>query len=518
MTLKKTANPFSSVTKWLGVYFLPDKKMLYALLLGVASVFAFAPFGFSPIILGAIAGLFVLWLDSETRLESAKIGLWFGLGMFGLGVSWLFSSMYFYSGVILPLAVFLTFGFVLFLAFSMALAGWMAFYFKNPSRPGANLILLFPAVFLVAELFRATIFGGFPFLLSGVTHLGTWLDGYAPVFGVWGVSWSIAISAGLLVWLFKSRSWVGASISLCLLWSIGGLLQSVEWVKPVDKTIDVALIQGNIPQEQKWERDHFLPTLKKYISLTKENMSADVVVWPETAIPAYYDVVERGALRQFIKDAQILNTDIVIGVIDGDIGSDNYYNALINVHNPEDRYFKHHLVPFSEFFPFSSAFGFLASLFDIPFSTFSAGDPNQKPLVLGGHEAGLSICYEMAFGEELAQQLPEAKYLITVSNDAWFANTFEPAQQLQDVQMRALELGREIARSTNTGFTAIVDIKGNIKQEIPAYEEGVLRGKVQPYEGLTFYAQWQKLPVLFLLFTFFGFLLAKRYFLRGKLA
>lgn len=497
--------------------FTPGKTHLIALLLGAASVFAFAPFSFAPIMLGAIAGLFMLWLDAESRLDSVKLGLWFGIGQFGLGVSWLFSSMYFYSGVALPLAVLLTAGFVLFLASSVALAGWLAHYFKNDDRPGSTLVLLFPAAWLVAELFRSTIFGGFPFLLSGVTHIHTWLDGYAPVFGVWGVSWALAMSAGLLLWLFKSKSWVASSVTLCLLWSIGGLLQNVEWVKPLDKPIDVALIQGNIPQEKKWEREEFFPTLKKYISLTKQNMDADLVVWPETAVPAYYDVVERGALQSFIKDAQILNTDILIGVIDGDVGVDNYYNALINVHNPEDRYYKHHLVPFSEFFPFTSAFAFMSKLFDIPFATFTHGDPNQKPMKLGGHEAGLSICYEMAFGEELAMQLPEAKYLVTVSNDAWFAGTFEPAQQLQDVQMRAIELGREIARTTNTGHTAIVDIKGNIKKQIPADEEGVLRGEVQPYEGLTFYAEWKKMPIMFLLFTFFGFLLARRYFLKGKL-
>ena len=494
--------------------FLPQRPHLIALVLGVLSVFAFAPFQFSPIMLVAIAGLFMLWLQTETRFEAVKVGLWFGLGQFGLGVSWLFSSMYFYSGVALPFAVILTAGFVLFLALFTALGGWIVQYFKNPKQLGLTLVLLFPAVWVLIELARSTVFGGFPFLLSGTTHLDTWLDGYAPVFGVWGVSWTIAMSAGLLLWLVKSRDWVRASITLCLIWSIGGLLQSVQWVTPIGKPIDVALIQGNIAQEKKWLQDEFYPSLKTYINLTKLNIDADVVVWPETAIPAYYDVVEKGALQGFIKDAKLLNTDILVGVIAGGKESKDYYNALINVHNPEDRYYKKHLVPFSEFFPFSSAFKFVSGLFNIPFAEFTHGANTQKPITLGGQDAGLSICYEMAFGEELAESLPQAKYLITVSNDAWFAGTFEPAQQLQEVQMRALELGREIARSTNTGYTAIIDIKGNIKAQIPAYEEGVLRGQVQPYDGLTFYAQWKTMPILFLLFTYFGFLIAKRYLLR----
>jgi len=500
-----------SIFAFLIKVFSPKKTHLIAFALGLLSVFAFAPFNIPPLMLASIAGLFMLWLEANSRFEAAKIGLWFGLGQFGLGVSWLFSSMYFYSGVLLPVAVVLTLCFVLFLSLSVSLGGWIAQYFKNPKSPGLVLVLLFPAVWVLLELVRSTIFGGFPFLISGTSHVDTWLDGYAPVFGVWGVSWMVAMSAGLLLWLFKEKAWVRASVTLCLIWSIGGLLQNVTWVKPIGKPIEMALVQGNIEKEKKWLSDEFYPTLKTYISLTKKNMDADVIVWPETAIPAYFDVVEKGALQGFIKDAKLLNTDILAGVIAGGEESDNYYNALINMHNPEQRYYKKHLVPFSEFFPFSSVFAFVSGLFNIPFAEFTRGDDSQKLFKLGGQEAGLSICYEMAFGEELAESLPQAKYLITVSNDAWFAHTFEPAQQLQEVQMRAIELGREIARSTNTGYTAIVDIKGNIKSQIEPYKEGVLRGEVQPYEGLTFYAQWKTLPILFLLFTYFGFLLAKRY-------
>lgn len=494
----------------------PRKPHVIAFLLGAVAVFAFAPFEFSPLVIASLAGLFWLWLDAETRLEGFKLGLWFGLGFFGLGVSWLFSSIYVYSGVLLPLAVLMTFGFVLFLALFIALCGWLALYFANKKRPGLVLTLLFPAVWVLGEILRASLLGGYPFLLVGNSHIHTWLAGYAPLFGVWGVSWVLAVTAGLLVWLMRQRAWVGASVLLCVLWSSGGLLKEIAWVKPVGKPIDVALLQGNIAQEVKWQSSAFMPSLKTYVSMTKKNMDADVIVWPETAIAAYYDVVERGALHSFIKDAQMLNTDILAGVIAGDRGSDNYYNALINLHRPQDRYYKHHLVPFSEFFPLNDLFASVSAWFDIPYATFTAGEKNQPPLLLGGQLAGLAICFETAFGDELARQLPSARYFITVSNDAWFAHTFEPAQQLQEVQMRALELGREFARSTNTGLTAIIDINGKIKQAIPEYEAGVLRGPVQPYEGMTFYAKWGKIPVLFALCVLFGFLLAKRYFLTGR--
>ncbi len=461
-------------------------------------------------------GLFFFWFNAKNRFEGVKLGLWFGFGFFGLGVSWLFSSIYLYSGVLLPVAVLLTFLFIFCLSLFIALSGWLAQYLRARYRAGFVLTVLFPAVWVGSELLRASFLGGYPFLLLGNTHIDTWLAGYAPVFGVWGVSWAIAISAGILLWLYQKRAWVRASLSLALLWSVGGMLQDIEWVKPMADPIEIALLQGNIPQEEKWVQSNFLPTLKAYTAMTKQHMDADVIVWPETAIPAYYDVVEKGVLNTFIKDVQLLDKDVLVGAIAGEKNSDHYYNALINLNQPDQRYYKHHLVPFSEFFPFHDLFDYVSNLFDIPFATFTHGDKNAPPLMLGGQLAGLSICYEMAFGNELAQQLPEANYFITVSNDAWFAHTFQPAQQLQEVQMRALELGREIARSTNTGFTAIVDIKGKIKQQIPAYERGVLRGNVQPYEGLTFYTEWGKTPMLFMLFFLFAFVLGKRYFLTGR--
>ncbi len=496
--------------------FIPGKTEFLVGLLGALGVLAFAPFFFSPVILISIIGLFFFWQRAKSRFEGFKLGLWFGFGFFGVGVSWLFSSMYVYSGVLLPVAVLLTGLFVFYLSLFVACAGGLAQYLKAGHHSGFTLVILFPAIWVAFELLRASFLGGYPFLLLGNTHIETWLAGYAPVLGVWGVSWGIVISAGLLLWLYQTRAWIRASLSLALLWSLGGMLQDIEWVKPVGEPVDIALLQGNIPQEEKWVQANFLPTLNAYTSLTQQHLDADVIVWPETAIPAYYDVVEKGVLNRFIKDIQLFNKDVLVGVIAGEQGTQQYFNALVNLNRPDERYYKHHLVPFSEFFPFHGVFDYLSTLFDIPFSTFTHGEYPQPPLWLGGQWVGLSICYEMSFGDELAQYLPKAQYFITVSNDAWFAHTLEPAQQLQDAQMRALELGREVARSTNTGYTAIVDIKGHIKQQIPAYERGVLRGDIQPYEGLTFYAEWGKMPVLFMLFFLFAFILGKRYFLTGR--
>jgi apolipoprotein N-acyltransferase len=487
-------------------FFKPNKPMLSAILLGAVMVFAHAPVAIAPLALISLGGLFWLWQKAETPFQSMQIGLGFGLGYFGTGVSWLISSIYLYAEMNLLLSVLAVLCFILFLTLYFILAGWLVARLKTAQRQGFNWVVVMPAVWVFAEWVRATLFGGFPFLMTGNTHLMTWLDGYAPVFGVLGVSWAVAITAGILLWLVQSRAWVGASLVLAVLWLTGASLKNVEWVTPKEKPVEVALLQGNVPQDDKWLSKEFLPTLKRYVGLTKQNLDADIVVWPETAVPAYYDVVERGALRSFIRDAQLLNTDILLGVITRDDSHRDYYNAIVNAHNPEQQYQKKHLVPFSEFFPFSSVLQPLSELFNIPFSEFTPGADDQAPMTLGGHPVGLSVCYEMAFGEELIDSARQADFLITVSNDAWFAHTLEPAQQVQDVQMRALELGREIARSTNTGYTIIVGTNGQLKAEIPPYETGVLRGEVQPYEGETPFVQWRQWPILILMFGVLGLL------------
>lgn len=489
----------------------PQRVHLAALVVGGLGVMGFAPFGYAPVMLLSLTVLFAFWWRAPNPVSSAKLGLWYGLGFFGVGASWLFSSIYFYAEVLLPLALLLTLAWVLYLTLFIVAASWVAGHLKR--TPALTLLGIFPALWVLFELFRGWLFGGFPFLLSGVSHLHTWLDGYAPVLGVWGLSWALALTAGALLLLWQTRAWLLGSVLVVSVW-LGGLgLQQVQWVTPNGKPVDIALLQGNIPQEQKWQADMFGPTMERYIQMTRLNLDAEVIVWPETAIPAYYDVVEKGALKTFIADAQLLQKDILVGVIAGGPRSENYYNALINLKDPQQRYYKHHLVPFSEYFPFDGAFRFLSSVFSIPYATFSAGSPEQPPMTLGGRQVGLSICFEMAFGEELARQLPQAEYLITVSNDAWFAHTLEPAQQVQDVQMRALELGREIARATNTGYTLVAGVDGQIKAQIPVYQQGVLRTQVQPYQGLTPYAQWRQLPILLALLLSLGLalLLARRH-------
>jgi apolipoprotein N-acyltransferase len=485
--MKKTLNLFK--------IFVPNKKAFYALLFGAFAIVAYAPLSISAAILISLAGVFWLWYQAESKLDAMKIGLWFGFGFFGAGVSWLISSMYVYSGMSIWLSLLATFGFVLFLSLYLMLAGWLVHYFYNPKKLAYSIAFMMPVVWVLFEMIRASLFTGFPFLLVGNTHLFTWLDGYAPVFGVLAVSLAVAFTAGILLYMFVAKNWLVPSLFVFLIWITAGFLNDVQWVEKQDAPVDIALVQANVSQDKKWLASELIPTLKTYVGLTKQHIDADVIVWAETSIPAYFNQVKNTHLKQFLEDAKLLDKDILMGAVTRDKQTGDYYNAIVNAQNTSLEYRKKHLVPFSEFFPFSDLFRLLTQLFDIPFSEFSAGNENQQPMLLADKQVGLSICYEMYFGAELAQGIGNTSYLITVSNDAWFAHTLEPYQLRQETQMRALELGREIARGTNTGLTVLIGIDGAIKAEIPAYKTGVLRTKIQSYTGKTPFAEWKNMPV-----------------------
>jgi apolipoprotein N-acyltransferase len=506
------------MTRFAGLkpYCWPDVWVLVAALLGAVSVLGFAPFHFSPLVLLALAGLFWLWARAPSVSVAFAYGLWFGLGLFGVGVSWIFSAMYFYSGVPMAAAIVLVAGFVVLMALFVALAGALARSVYRDEAPGRALLWLFPAAWVLLEVLRYYLFGGLPFLLTGTSHIGSWLDGYAPVLGVLGVSFVVAITAGVLVWFVRHQQALPAALLIAFLWPIGGVLQKTTWVTPVDEPIEVALIQTNAAQDEKWQRDRFWTMMREFIAMTRDNLDADVIIWPETAIPGFFDQVAQGPLQRFLADAQLQSSDILVGVIARDSEKQAYFNAMVNLRDPQQVYHKRRLVLFGEYYPFGALSTTLADWFGFPLSQFSAGANTQPLLSLGGQPAGVSICFEMLFAGELARDLPAARYFITTSNDAWFAHTLEPAQMRQEAQMRARELGRELVRVNNTGYSSVIGVDGQVKAELAPNQSGVLRAHVQPYEGMTPYARWGNSLILLLVIGLFAGVWAKRYAFTGR--
>lgn len=472
-----------------------------ALVAGVLLPLSFAPLSLWPLAILSMTLLFALWLMSSPK-RAAWRGWLFGLGCFGVGISWVFVSIYYNGHVPLPLSITLTVLLVMYMAAFPALASYLyARFFGGGFEARTTrlkLILVIPAIWVLIEWLRGWLFTGFPWLALGYSQVDAPLDGMAPVLGVYGVSWVVALIAALLVIVLldaRGRYWAAAAVLALCAGTIG--LGQVSWTQKNGETIDVALLQGNIPQPIKWHPSMRLPTIDLYSEMTRANWDADLIIWPESAFPAFYHEAEL-YLDDLAQEARDNDTDLLLGILYQDQESGRYYNTMVALGQAQAMYHKDHLVPFTEYLPLKSVLGGLVSFMQVPMSDFSAGGANQKPLPAAGHWAGMSICFEDAFGEEVIRALPQADFLVNVSNDAWFNDSWAPQQHLQMAQMRAIEAGRPMLRATNTGVSAVVEYDGTLLARAPQFESYALRAAIQPRTGMTPYAYLANTPVVVL--------------------
>jgi len=348
---------------------------------------------------------------------------------------------------------------------------------------------------------------GFPWLALGYSQIGWPLDGLAPVLGVYGVSWGVALSAGALVLtaeLSGRRRFyplLGAAVLWLAAWAVGTL----TWTQPAGEPLRVSLVQGNVPQELKWQPKQLLRTLELYLTLTDAHWDSDLIVWPETAVPTLAHRVEASFLAPLAERAREHDSEILLGIPVLDPQTDLYYNAMLTLGGERASYYKRHLVPFGEFLPLKGLLGPVLDWLKIPMSDFSSGDGGNKPLVpLLGYQVGVSICYEDAFGEEVVEALPEAAFLVNASNDAWFGDSLAPHQHLQMARMRSRETGRYLLRSTNTGISALIGPRGELLGRSPAFAEDVLSGEILPLQGMTPYARLGNAGIVLLVLGMLG--------------
>jgi len=470
-------------------------------LAGAACVFGFAPFYAWPVPIVALAALFHVWRLSGSPLQAALSGLAFGLGYFLAGVSWVFVSLHQFGSMPVVQAAIATFLFCAYLALFPALAGWLTVRFAGDDR--ARRLALAPAAMVSFEWVRGWLFTGFPWLNLGTSQApDSPLAGFAPWVGAYGTSLAVAGAAALLAALVASRAWSRGRLALVAglagLFVAGALAGAVEWTRPAGAPVAVALLQGNVAQDLKWREDMRAKTLDAYRRMIFE-ARARIVIVPETALPAFLDQLPPEYLQSLREHALASGKEILLGSVEREFRGQefDYYNSLVVLTAPgTPAYRKRHLVPFGEFIP--PGFRWVLAVLRIPLSDFARGAGNQKALRAGGIAFGVAICYEDIFGEEVIAQLPEAQVLVNVSNDAWFGESFAAEQHLQASQMRALETGRWMVRSTNTGATAAIDPHGRVASRLAAFTAGTLVQNVQPRTGLTPYARTGNIPALLL--------------------
>lgn len=466
------------------------------LLAGAALALAFAPYHAAFLSLLAPAVLAGAWLDASPRAAFIR-GYLFGLGLFGAGVYWVYISINLFGGVNFLVAGLLTVLFVAFLALYPALAGWLSRRLFRQSAPALYLLAVIPGLWVLTEWLRGWLFTGFPWLNLGYSQIDTLLAGLAPLAGVYAVSLAAVLTACAITALaiLPARGRAAAVLAVIAVWTGAWWAGRQTWTADKGRDISVAVVQGAVPQSIKWQPEMLLRSEALYRDLTMPYLDADLVVWPETAIPALYRQVQ-GYIDAMAEQARRHGAALVMGIPVQDPRSGRFYNALLALNGQREFYYKKHLVPFGEYIPFADTLGGLLEFLKIPMSDFSPG-PDVRPLLhVSGMILGVSICYEDTFGEEVSEALPDAGVLVNVSNDAWFGDSAAPHQHLQMARMRALETGRYLLRATNTGVSALVDAHGNLVKASREFQPQVLTGRIPLRRGLTPYARWGNYPVI----------------------
>ncbi|HUN69698.1 MAG TPA: apolipoprotein N-acyltransferase [Burkholderiales bacterium] len=468
-----------------------------AFIAGAAAVLGFSPVDFFPATLLAMALLVHLWVGAASPRAGFRLGYFFGLGLYGAGVSWVYVSLNRFGAMPMPLAAAATLGFCAFLALFPALAGWIqARIARDSAAPMAlRAAALIPAAWMLTEWALSWFLTGFPWLAFGYTAIDDPLSGYAPVGGVYAVTLAVALAAGLLWCIARGHArWIAAGALIALL-ACGYGLRTTAWTAPMGEPLRVALLQGNVPQEMKFDPARYERTLATYARLA-EDSNARLIVLPETAVPRFLDLVEPSFLERLKASAVRNGGDLLLG-IPARTPAGDYLNSVMSLGaSPSARYDKVHLVPFGEFVP--PGFGWIVRVLSIPLADFARGAPDQRPIAVAGQRVAVNVCYEDAYGAEIIRQLPEATLLVNVSNVAWFGDSLAPAQHLQIARMRALETGRVYLTAANTGITAAIWPDASVRQRLNQFVQGRLDIEARGYGGATPYVRFGDWPAVLL--------------------
>lgn len=519
-------------------YFNSPEALRHALLFiaGAIHALAFAPHPLPGWVLPYVQIACLAFLARHT-LQAPGAGsvalraFLFGFGQFAFGLYWLYISMYEYGGMPLAMAI----AAVLIFAAALSIYGMLACLLawrllRGRVRPDPLAVLWAGAVWAscwtLGEWLRGTLFTGFPWLNIGYAHVEGVLAPWAAVVGVYGVAWLAAFASAAVALVVIGRNTgkdvqSATALAVSLLTGVAGIaLSHVAWSRPYGEPILVRLVQGNIPQSQKFDPLLIERGIADYMMLARlapkdGGREPDITVLPETVVPLLQDRVHPRVWTDWLAIARERGTTLLMGVplherVDG---RNRYTNSAIAFDGEASaeaiaaartplRYDKVHLVPFGEFIP--TGFRWFVNTMSIPLGDFDRGTLGQPAMPIAGQMVTPNICYEDVFGEEIIQGVRGdvdgggASILVNVSNLAWFGDSWSLRQHLQISRMRSLETARPMLRATNTGMTAAINPDGAVRAVLQPHVKGVLDVEVQGTSGLTPYVRWSNRPVLLL--------------------
>lgn len=468
---------------------------------GLSLSLSFAPYGQWWLAVLMPALLIGLWSQSPSPREGAWLGFCFGLGLYAAGTWWLYISIRGFGQAPIVVALGVMGALVLIMAAYQALLGYVARRWLLPQSLAGRLLWV-PAAWVLLEWWRGWFLTGFPWLSLGYSQTDTWLAGLAPVGGVPLTSFALLTGAGALLCLWQERGArrAVALVALLLPWTLGLALRGVLWTEAAGAPRSVAIVQGAIPQDMKWLASNQQNILDTYARLHREALGADLILWPESALP---DVANRfpNYIGAVWSAARAEGSDVVLGVMRVEEGEDDgelrYFNSLLALAGEESAFYdKRQLVPFGEFFPVPQFVRRWLRLMNLPYSDFTPGERHQQPFAVAGIRLASSICYEDAYPALLRRETLQAGAMLTVTNDAWFGRSPARYQHLQIGRMRAIEARRYLLRAANDGVSGLIAPDGRIVARAEEFSPTVLRGQFTPRQGATPYLAAGNYPVL----------------------
>lgn len=455
-----------------------------SLLAGVLLTFSLAPYHQPLLAFLSTALILAAWSQCSSKIAALR-GFLFGVGSFGTGVHWVYIAIHQYGHAELIYALLLTALFISVLSVFPLIQGYLLNrFFKMPSA--TQFFIAFPISWVLIDLFRGWFLTGFPWLYIGYSQLDTVLKYFAPFGSVYLLTWICAFTGATILSPFylKRYQWISALLIVVSLFA-GAYVLSLRtdvWINKVP--MKISIVQGNIPQEEKWDAKKIIQTIEKYQELTEPLWNSELIIWPEAAMPVFQSSA-KFIINELNNKAIHHHASLIFGIPLKE--NDQYFNGLMLVGINHGIYKKHHLVPFGEYTPFEPLSSWVMNKLDIPMSDASPGPKDQKLLEVKGVKIAPFICYEIIFPFLVRANAAEANLLLVISDDSWYADSVAKYQHLQMAQMRAIETHRYIIFSTNTGVTAIIKPDGTIQDKIPEDTAGTLSSTLFGLSGQTFW-------------------------------
>jgi len=432
---------------------------------------ALAPLGFAPFHLPGLTLLslayFYFTLQTLTTKQSFFNGFFYGIGFFGIGVSWVIVSIHDYGQLNFFISGIITLIFVMYLSLFIGAVA-VAFNYLRPQGYPLLSVPLFAALWCAGEYLRSTLFTGFPWLLIGTPLIDTPVKFLTPIIGIYGLNFYAALLAALLALLLgevKPKKFIFVALFVIMLIAPAALTKTSWTQLKTDEPVSVGAVQANLSMRDKWDETLFWNLLRLYEQSIKQLLGKKLIILPESAIPLPASYLDK-YLTRLNKKATAAGSGLILGILQPTNETEtHYYNAIITLGTAKGKWLKQHLVPFGEYVP--SVFSTINKWLNLPELNIVPGRKFQRLISISGLPLASLICYEIAYPSILAQQMPmlTERYQVVVNND---------------------------------GLSSIINSKGEVIERLPPFSAGLLEGTIFPASGSTPWIHWHEYPAFLL--------------------